>query len=256
MQGHKGLQLYLHGSLASCDATAYSDVDTLLVISDKWFESEEAINELRHITARAQRWLYFQDPLQHHGFMIVTELDLGRYARSNFPLELMSHCCALAGAETIRYRVRESNDESMSQLRRLTSRIALRESGMLPDPSDRFSLKLALSELMLLPTYFLQATGRVMYKRESFAAVREALSSRGCEAMDALTDWRREWQPGPWEDAYRLFGERLPTALGRRLLVRARTAKVDHQQRDRWRRLLPLVRSASSELLQRAEAAA
>jgi predicted nucleotidyltransferase len=255
MAGHLGLQLYLHGSLATCDATAYSDVDTLLVISHEWLESQERINELRQIVSHAQRWLYVYDPLQHHGFMLVTALDLTRYARYYYPLELLSYAFALAGNDIVRYRVRESDEETVSVLRRLCAKLDRLDVGSAANPDTRFALKLALSEMMLLPTYSLQVSHRVLYKRESFEAVRVELSPRACEAMDALTAWRKEWRLTPLERTCRLLGPRWAEPLARRASVRARNARVTRHDRERWRNILPAARQMALEILRRADAA-
>jgi hypothetical protein len=256
MRGNRGLQLLLHGSLATCDATAYSDVDTLLIVSHDWLESGERVSELRRIVSRAQRWLYRFDPLQHHGFMLVTELDLGRYARWYFPLELLSYAYSLGDVQPIRYRVRASAEDRTWLLRRVCERIERLERGEIPAPATRYALKLVLSEMMLLPTYYLQATGRVMYKRESFAAVRGDFSPEARAAIDALTAWRRDWQRAAWESCYRAFGAWVPDPIGRRMLARARTARVNERDRARWNHLLPGARLLGDELLQRAEATA
>ena len=255
MSTPSGLQLYLHGSLATCDTTPYSDVDTLLIVADEWLESGDRANELRRIVSRAQRWFYAHDPLQHHGFMIVTALDLTRYARCYYPLELLTHAYALTSVNSLHYRVRCSHEEDLSLLRRLNARLDRLASGAVGVPKTRFALKLALSEMMLLPTYFLQATRRVMYKRESFGAVWADLSPRAREAMDALAAWRREWRLTPLERTYRLLGARSAGRLAPRVLARVRSAGLTNDDRQRWQTVLPGACLMSSELLRRAEVA-
>ena len=248
MSGHEGLQLLLHGSLATCDATHYSDADTLLIISDEWLASAERVAALRAIVARAQRWLYRYDPLQHHGFMIVTQFDLDRYAHAYFPLELLAYAYPLGKTRPVRYRLRSSEGESAGRLRVLCDRLDKLERGERAAPETRYALKLALSELMLLPTFYLQATGQVMYKRESFRAVRGDLSAAAVAAMDDMSAWRREWRRGPWETAHRLLGAWLPAALAVRVLARARSARVGPTDLQRWRNLVTGARQMSIEL--------
>ncbi len=249
--GHPGLQLYLHGSLATCDATAYSDVDTLLIVSHEWLESGERINELRRIVFRAQRWLYAFDPLQHHGFMLATEFDLSRYARCYYPLELLEHAVALADGGVLRYRIRSSDEENAAVLRRLCAKLDRLADGTMASPDTRFSLKLALSEVMLLPTYFLQLTGRVLYKRESFEAVRVELSPRAAEAMDAVSAWRKQWRLTGLERASRLLEVAPDGYLGQRVRARARGARIGRRDRERWQLVLQGARLMGAELLRR-----
>jgi len=249
MAGHRGLQLYLHGSLATCDATAYSDVDTLLVISHEWLESQRRINELRQIVSHAQRWLYAYDPLQHHGFMLATALDLTRYARGYYPLELLSYAYALGEVSEIRFRVRPSDAEHLSLLCRMRARVERLERGEIPPPATRYALKATLSEMMLLPTYFLQARKRVQYKRESFQAVRARLSPPAREAMDGLSAWRLSWKRGSWERIYRALGSITPNAIRVRMLARARREKVGKLDSRHWRNLVPGVCHMAAELV-------
>lgn len=253
IEGHAGLQLYVHGSLATCDSTSYSDVDTLLLISHEWLESGERADELRRIISRAQRWLYVYDPLQHHGFMLVTALDLDRYARSYFPLELLSYAVAMGPAVPQRYKLRESAVEDVSLFRRLSRRLMRMERGEVEVPRTRYTLKLALSEMMLLPTYFLQAGGQVRYKRESFAAVRDFLSPRAQSAMDELSAWRCEWRRTPLEECYRALGAHLPDGMTRRVLSRVRVAPPSATDRTRFVSVLSGMRELANELAQRLE---
>lgn len=251
-----GLRLVLHGSLATCDTTAYSDVDTLLFVSHDWLATGERLLDLRRIVQSAQRWLYQYDPLQHHGFMLVSELDLARYARWYFPLELLSHAYALNDGPPIRYRVRDIEHESVSAMRRLCGRLERLERGETPMPTTRYALKTILSDMMLLPTYYLQLVGTVMYKRDSFGAVRDKVSPRARRAIDALSSWRREWRRGSWEDAYRSLGPTMPRSIAQRVLARARAASLRVDERSRWEAILPDARTLGSELLQLAEIAA
>lgn len=253
IEGHAGLQLYVHGSLVTCDSTRYSDVDTLLLISHEWLESGERADQLRRIISRAQRWLYVYDPLQHHGFMLVTALDLDRYARSYFPLELLSYAVAMGPVVPQRYKLRESAVEDVSQFRRLSRRLSRMEHGDVDVPRTRYTLKLALSEMMLLPTYFLQAAGQVRYKRESFAAVRDFLSPRAQSAMDELSAWRCEWRRTPLEESYRALGAHLPDGIARRVLARVRAAPLSATDRTRFVSVLSGMRELADDLAQRLE---
>jgi len=248
-----GLQLYVHGSLATCDTTPYSDVDALLVVSHEWLQSGERANELRRIVSRAQRWLYMYDPLQHHGLMLVTALDLDRYARHYFPLELLSYAVSPGDNHRQRYRLRDSAEEDVALFRRLTRRLRLMKRGDIEVPHTRFALKLALSEMMLLPTYFLQANGHVLYKRESFGAVRGLLSADAQTAMDELSTWRREWKRTPLEELYRALGGHLTWAISERILARVRTQCASATDATRFQRLLDGMCGLAAELSRRME---
>jgi hypothetical protein len=247
--GREGLQLYLHGSLATCDTTPYSDVDTLLLVEHEWLERPEALAELRHVVRSAQRWLYAYDPTQHHGFMVVTALDLERYAPHYFPLELLQFAYPLTPARTVRYRCRAAFEESYAIFRGVCRRLQRLCEGTDPWPGSRYALKLVLSEAMLIPSYFLQLTGRVLYKRDSFGVVRSLLSVRAQRAMDALSAWRVEWRRSGWDRLYRMAGPFLPDPLARRALGRARSCRLSRVEMDRWRRLLPDLRRLAEELL-------
>ncbi|MBX6332077.1 MAG: hypothetical protein IRY91_09540 [Gemmatimonadaceae bacterium] len=248
-EGRQGLQLLLHGSLATCDAVDYSDVDTLLIVSHEWLESTEAIVELRTIIREAQRWLAAYDPTQHHGFMLVTGLDLERYARHYFPLELLRYAYALTRWEPVRYRLRPSAEECHALLHRMWRRLVRLEGEGAPPPRSRYALKAALSEMMLIPTYYLQVCGRVLYKRDSFDAVRDRLSSEAQAAMDELSAWRLAWRLSAWDRLYKWVGITVPEAIGHRILARARMAPVSSRDAARWRALIPGARRMAEELV-------
>lgn len=255
LKGQHGLQLYLHGSLATCDATSYSDVDTLLIISHEWLQSGQQINELRPIIGNAQRWLYAYDPLQHHGFMVATALDLRRYANNYYPLDLLAYAVAIGPASPQRYRLRQSKEEDASLFRRLRRRLTRMTEGEMKAPQTRFALKLALSEMMLLPTYYLQLKGQVVYKRESFQAVQSILSEDAWNAIEALSTWRQEWARTPLEQLYRTAGVYLPGAVSKRILAQVRLTPTTKSDADRWSVVLPGIREVADELSQRLAAA-
>lgn len=252
--GRDDLRLLLHGSLATCDPTPFSDVDTLLFVGDSWLATAESLERLRRIIREAQRWLYLQDPTQHHGFMVVTELDLTRYAHHYFPLELLSFTFALTPCGRIEYRPRPSSAESRGLLERVCRRVERLASDPLRAPATRYALKSVLSELMLLPSYYLQTRGEVLYKRDSFAAVRPHLSEHACHALDTLSDWRRGWRLSPWDRAYRTLGEWMPRPLATRALARVRAHPISSADRARWIGLLPCARALARELLALASA--
>lgn len=256
MRRHRGLQLVLHGSLATCDATQYSDVDILLFIADEWLETGERSAALRDIVSRAQRWLYRYDPLQHHGFMIVSQFDLARYAHTYFPLELLKYAYQLGQPSAISYRLRRAENGNLARLHRLWARLEKYDGGGGACPETQYALKLMLSELMLLPTFYLQAKGQVLYKRESFDAVRSVLSPTAIGAMDRLSAWRREWKRGSWATAYHLIGSWLPGPISSRLLARVRMVRVSRRERERWSALVSGAKALCAELTRAASVGA
>lgn len=251
---YAGLRLFLHGSLATCDTTRYSDVDLLLIVDHAWLESPARFSALRRLIQSAQRWLYRYDPLQHHGFMVSTALDLERYAHHYFPLELLRYAYPLTPGPPIRYVVRDTAHESRALLHGVWRRLVEQERGIADPPASRYALKARLSELMLIPSYFLQSVGRVLYKRDSFAAVRPYLSPVAQGAMDALSEWRRRWRFSTWDRLYKGLGALPPEPVARRLLARARACPPSAADMERWRAVVPGARLMAEELLERASA--
>lgn len=81
----------LHGSLGTTEVVPYSDFDALVIIKDEVLHD---IHRLSHVALRlfqARRFMYAQDPLQHHGWFVLPEQALSSWPEDYLPVEVLRH---------------------------------------------------------------------------------------------------------------------------------------------------------------------
>lgn len=197
----------VHGSMSTLDYTAYSDVDTLVILAEDAFASEASLRRCREHFSRAAQDLFAFDPLQHHAFFFATEMDFHYYPESYLPLAVMKEATVVAGKTEAEVRVRTSELENLYALWSMGHgfRQAYLERRY---PSDLFALKRYTSRLMLMPTLYLEALHGVFpYKRESFELARPYFSDAAWSAMTFATALRQAWHPGVQIDVNPVFYE-------------------------------------------------
>ena len=184
---------YLHGSQATQEANAFSDVDALVILRDLDNRSAEkaVLKKLIH----SQKYFYKLDPLQHHGWFILKESQLKQYPQTYFPHEIFEYCRSLypdKGRElSICYD--ESRIDYVQPLRDLcASLLGKLDRGW--RPQNLYSLKSFLSEFMLLPALYVQARDRAgVFKKFSFSKARHDFTAEQWLIMDEISVIRAEW---------------------------------------------------------------
>lgn len=201
---------FLHGSLATLDyCRGWSDVDTLLVVSRETATDPRRLCALRALLHQAYAYLTAIDPLQHHGFIVTTEIDCQCYPISAMPPVVLDGAISLLpGAGMIDLRCRNTDNEIRNAV---TGRVALFRdavgSGVFrhhprhgvylkahwQNADDAmYQLKYFLSVIMIQPAYLLEATGRRSLKGDSFALCRDILADQWA-IIDRASTVRREW---------------------------------------------------------------
>lgn len=228
---------YLHGSLASMDDIRYSDFDALVIVKEEVCADPERLARTAYALNGLRKIMFAYDPLQHHGWFVLTTADLRCYCDAYFPLELFRHARSLLpGTGTVvSARPRDSRREYEETLNRALNNIErkLANSGF---PKDAFALKSLLSEIMLLPALFIQATrGQAIYKADSFQAAARYFEPSIWQAMDRVSAIRAAWQ-------YQLGGLRRALLTGpvapRKLITRWCSPPVAPQIRKQLDRQL------------------
>jgi hypothetical protein len=175
----------LHGSFGDLTYVQnYSDVDLLLVVKWETLADPDAVQRLREAIRLVQREAYYVDPHQHHGVMVVTDLDLRAYNRAYLPLEVFAAGTVLAGNSSLTFSVRDDELErqygfwrSVQRLRKTVAdeRFPVGFDGqgqLLSDLSGHlYSFKYFTSFVMVQPSMYLLADGRPAYKADSFDAL-------------------------------------------------------------------------------------
>jgi hypothetical protein len=189
---------YLHGSLAMGEEIAYSDCDALLVLKDDLFRDENRLALACWNVLKGMKIVAGLDPLQHHGFFVLTQTDLEYYRQPFYPLVLWDHTCSLLTDQNLELQIHPAMDASDCREPFDTMARAIR--GKVPRgrrPANYYRLKALLSEFMLLPALYLQAKGRDISKKESFPAAAHELGPYAWEAMEAASRMRSEWDYAP-----------------------------------------------------------
>lgn len=192
------LGAFIHGSLATDDEIHYSDFDALLVFKNQIFSNEEILAEVCYKILKAKRILNEYDPLQHHGFFILTELDLNYYCQEYFPVVLFDFSKSLFEEKglNLSFQTRPSFEEGFVAFREMIRAIK-NKLEFKRYPKNYCELKLILSQMMLLPSLYLQARGIYVFKRDSFPLAKKDFSNSEWEVMDKITLIRNKWDFRP-----------------------------------------------------------
>lgn len=192
------LGAFLHGSLATDEEKRYSDFDALLVFSNKIFEDESLLVEVCLKEIKALRILYDYDPLQHHGFFILTALDLDFYCEEYFPRIIFDYSKSLLAdrGKELRLRIRPSDGENIKAFKAMARACREKIKGQ-KLPRNYYELKSLLSGLMLLPSLYLQTKGMCVFKKHSFRLTARDFPSSTWKAMEKASLIREEWDFSP-----------------------------------------------------------
>ena len=185
----------LHGSLATLDYVKdYSDLDTVVIISKRAFSSSWELERFRKLYRRSLGYLYWFDPLQHHGHIILTEWDLSWYSENLLPLEVFENSRSLTGEGLdICFSLRDSKSDGVNEFARVVS-VFKDRAVMSYVPGTPWSAKSFLSELMLLPSIYCQVLGHRCDKKTSFGIAKDTLPPNIWSVMDEATELRLAWR--------------------------------------------------------------
>lgn len=189
---------YVHGSLGTYEETAYSDFDALVILKNNVFESSKLLAKVAMKLNTARSIMFDYDPLQHHGWFVLTEVDLKYYCNAYFPIELFKHAKSLfddMGLE-LEIALRESGSEARKAFEKMANAI-IRNIENRQYPTNVYQLKGLLSQFMLLPALYVQAKhGKGIYKKESFGVARSDFGSADWAIMDEVSEIRAGWSYG------------------------------------------------------------
>ena len=182
------IELVVFGSQARGATTGFSDLDAILVIPDRTAEDARSLRALRRNLLAAQRAVLAYQPMQHHGFEVVTPRLLDDAAAAlALPAEAVSESRSLFG-RPIEARFIEPRREDAGVFRELASALARVDRW----PNHPWKLHRLVAMFELAPTLYLQSTGRPTPKWLSFARAREEFPSLW-RPYDVLDELRRRW---------------------------------------------------------------
>ena len=186
---------YVHGSLATMEEIPYSDFDALVILRDELFADDRKLASTARQLSDARKYMFQADPLQHHGWFVLTEADLRYYCEAYFPETLFKYSRSLLGDKGGQLTLRKR--DSTFEMRKAFDELAGACIKMLADGNflrNAYLAKCVLSQFMLLPSLYVQARyAEGIYKKLSFDRARSDFSAAEWECMDRISALRLEW---------------------------------------------------------------
>jgi predicted nucleotidyltransferase len=189
------LGAYLHGSLGTYEEVPFSDFDALVILKDELFKTPDRLARAALQINSAQAIMFDFDPLQHHGWFVLTEADLESYPGDYFPVELFRHAKSLYPDQGLELRIRA---EDSSQSIRQTFENLIQSITKLIDRKkphrNMYWLKILLSQFMLLPALYVEIRDQKgIYKKFSFEAARVDFDAQDWSIMEEVSLLREKW---------------------------------------------------------------
>jgi hypothetical protein len=213
--------LYVQGSVALGDMTPFSDLDGIILLAPSAERSLEALRRAAREISKSARLLVTRDPLQHHGWQVFAPFLLEAFPEETLPLDSLREGVVVFGPDglSIRpFRCRLAARRRLWSMVQVFRDLALSRSAS--KPRGLHESKMLLSQFMLLPALYAQATGRYVSKRVSFCLVRDELPNLPWDIMDEASELRVSWtQPDfgvLWQGIARVTGAWEAQALWRR----------------------------------------
>ncbi|MBL0340963.1 MAG: nucleotidyltransferase domain-containing protein [Bacteroidetes bacterium] len=199
LQTHLENEIYasiLHGSLATDEEIGYSDFDALVILRDTVFETNAVLSKVGKHLSHCYALMIEFDPLQHHGWFVMTESDLKNYPSHYFPIEILPYSRSLTGTSQLNIKSEQSGPDKNSLIKLIKSLEKQLKSEVIP--SNRYMAKGLLSEFMLLPAFFIQKiTGKGIFKKFSFDTARPYFTFEEWQVMDEVSQIRIQWDASP-----------------------------------------------------------
>lgn len=186
---------YLHGSLATQEEIRYSDFDALVILKDTVFEEVKRLFSIAIKLNQLRQIMHQFDPLQHHGWFVLTESMLKNHPVAYFPTELFKHSVSLLSSKGLEFDLfYDLNEIDFEAPFWKLSNDFLKKMNRNYRPQNSFAIKSLLSEFMLLPALYLQLKNKkAVYKKHSFEEARKDFTDREWEIMDRVSKIREEW---------------------------------------------------------------
>lgn len=186
---------YLHGSLGTYEEVPFSDFDALAIIKDEVLKKPDRLARAALRINSAQAIMFDFDPLQHHGWFVLTEADLKSYPEDYFPIELFRHAKSLFPDQGLDLRIwtkdpSENIRQAFNNLVHSVMRLIARNKSY----KNMYWLKIFLSQFMLLPTLYVEIRDQKgIYKKFSFEAARADFDVEAWSIMEEVSLLREKW---------------------------------------------------------------
>src|ERR1041385_8463621 len=182
--------LIIHGSVATLDTVpSYSDLDTLLVLSDEILSDEKLFGKFLPLIVESQKYLLAFNPAMHHGHMLICESELRELREAYVPLCLIQNGVCFGK----KYDEITKADSDLENLLQLNSFKDFFERTKTHPPEIRtvFDLIWWSSNSIFIPLIYLQCIrGYSTWKREGLDDVKKYLTDQEIDLVNFLTGIR------------------------------------------------------------------
>jgi predicted nucleotidyltransferase len=187
------LEVVLHGSFSTLDfCEGWSDVDVLFVIKKAIIEDPKKLLLMRRKMFNLLPYLFYYDPLQHHGFFVLAEHDLDYYPQSYFPFVLFEKGNSLfESRRLLHFRERECLEENRKQFMSFYHYLmGITDKNL----RNSYEFKNFLHTLFMLPVAYLQLKGKsYKYKREAIKIVKKNMNQERKDYFEDISNIRVKW---------------------------------------------------------------
>lgn len=183
--------LLIHGSFSTRDyVPGVSDLDMLIIINEDTMSHPSKLQRLHKICYRSLHYFYQIDPLQHHGYFILTPFDLSYFPQTFFPTLLFDFSTLVFGNASFCVSLRPCDSEKENILRSTLDYLGGTNPGKI---KHVHAYKMYFNVLQLLPIAYFQYIGKAMYKKYSFNPF-VALFPQSFEIFSECRRLRLNWQ--------------------------------------------------------------
>jgi hypothetical protein len=183
------VELILFGSQARGGITGFSDVDAILVVRDEAADDATALRSLRARVLAAQRAVLAYQPMQHHGFEVVTPRLLGDASGAlALPAVAVAETRSLNGRPVASFIDNDYSPQAGDALRAVARSVLAFRAW----PSHPWEAHRLIAMFELLPTLYVQSRHKAVAKSDSFAEARADFTSSWW-LYDVLNDIRNAW---------------------------------------------------------------
>ena len=187
----------LQGSLATNEEVGYSDLDAMVVLNSRSFQSSKSLMSVIEELWKLYRNVAKQDILQHHGWFVTTQELLSTHFDDFFPAQIFKKSCFLYSVseeESVKLRLVQDNQLYRKAFMQ-TALQTIKELETGTYVSNMYNLKSCLSKFMLLPSLYYQCTrSKGVYKADSFQLVKSDFTEKEWEVMDFASELRQNWR--------------------------------------------------------------
>jgi len=214
----------IHGSLATLDySKGWSDFDTFVIVARDTVLNGRALTVLRTQLLDSYNLLTAIDPLQHHGFIVCSEIDLRRFSESIMPMVVLQKAKSLLGERTHNLNLLNGAENERQNLSARASFFRdAGEQGVMKHHAYNgvylrshyknadnalFQFKYLLSTAALAPCYYAGAIGRPAYKSDAIEQIQPLLSDSSKKFLESTTLVRIQW---PLREEFPYQGNAIP----------------------------------------------